>query len=67
MVRTENTRRASRAARRQHGATQATQHGWAHSALPLTATVAERLLAKVADDVRGDRAADALQALGARQ
>lgn len=68
MVRTENTRRESGRARQAYRVAQARQHGWALAALPLAATIAERLRVKAgSDDAAGDRAQDALEAMGARQ
>lgn len=68
MVRIEHTRKESHRARQAHRMAHAGQHGWTVAALPLVATIAERLAVKAAaDDARGDRAADALETLGARQ
>jgi hypothetical protein len=66
MVRTVNdTRRVSLAAKRQHGITQATQHGWSHSALPLQVSLEDILRTKAArDDELGDMADAVLMAAG---
>ncbi|HEU4544376.1 MAG TPA: hypothetical protein VFR23_24810 [Jiangellaceae bacterium] len=64
-MRTErDTRQASHRARRAHTRYQAEQHGWSHTAIPLAATLGERLAAQ-ADELLTDTAAslrDAWQA-----
>ena len=65
MVRLEHTRRESARARQAYGRTQAEQHGWSHSALPLRVTLGDALRAKASRPGElGDRAADALEAVG---
>jgi hypothetical protein len=64
---TLDTRRQSRQARRQHSKHEATRHGWTHSALPLTATLADAIAEKArvfAGTARGDWAEDALDRAG---
>jgi len=53
---TRNTRKDSHRARRAHEAHRAEQHGWSHEALPLRASLGERLAAK-ADEALSDAAA----------
>lgn len=61
MLTTRQTRAESLQAKRQR----VESHGWNVSALPLTATIADRLRAKAeADDELGDRADAALAAAG---
>jgi hypothetical protein len=61
MLSSHDTRSFSLEAKRQRVAA----HGWNVSALPLTATVAERLRAKAeADDEMGDRADEVLAMVG---
>lgn len=65
MLSEQNTRRVSRAAKRQHSRVQAEQHGWAHSALPLRVSLEDMLRSKAErDDELGDRADAALAAAG---